>query len=163
MRKDEDGVDCPATLGEYRDLCAAIGGENCEAVKLLDGHIAKTGNGRDAVVIVPDSQMRALLMPRLVASRPTSEAQPIHEAMAAHYTRTQEGILSMWTVYASPSDFPGKYVARRWDIKAGESHPTTDSLLAERIERLRERFAQMGLHCIPAQPGEDPCIVETWL
>ena len=36
MRKDETGQDCPETLGEYRRLCAAIGGVDCEAVKLLD-------------------------------------------------------------------------------------------------------------------------------
>jgi hypothetical protein len=65
MRKDENGNECPATLGEYRDLCAAIGGEESEAVKLLDGKIAKYG--RDDAIIVPDSQMRLLLMPLLLS------------------------------------------------------------------------------------------------
>jgi hypothetical protein len=68
MRQDENGDQCPSTLGEYRDLCNAIGGENCEAVRLLDGHIAKSSNGRDEVVIAADSQMRFLLMPLLSIS-----------------------------------------------------------------------------------------------
>jgi hypothetical protein len=66
MRKDEEGNECPATLGEYRDLCAAIGGKQCRAVKFLDERIER--EGRDTEVIQPDSQMRMLLMPMLVQS-----------------------------------------------------------------------------------------------
>jgi hypothetical protein len=64
MRQDEAGNSCPGTLGEYRDLCAAIGGEQCRAVKFLDEKIAQ--QGRDMEVIADDSQMRFLLMPMLV-------------------------------------------------------------------------------------------------
>ncbi len=64
MRQDEGGNACPETLGEYRDLCAALGGAECKAVKFLDERIAS--QGRDAVVIAPDSQMRLLLMPMLL-------------------------------------------------------------------------------------------------
>lgn len=66
MRTDESGNQCPATLGEYRDLCVALGGEECAAVKLLDEHIAKNTEGREALVIQADSQMRLLLMPMLL-------------------------------------------------------------------------------------------------
>jgi hypothetical protein len=62
MRRDEDGNECPATLGEYRDLCAALGGESCEAVIFLDGKIAASQRGREEQVLSPDSQMRTLLM-----------------------------------------------------------------------------------------------------
>lgn len=64
MRKDEEGNDAPSTLGEYRNMCVAIGGEACEAVKFLDKKIAE--DGRDETVVAADSQMRALLMPMLV-------------------------------------------------------------------------------------------------
>lgn len=64
MRKDEDGNVCPGTLGEYRDLCAAIGGADCDAVHWLDAQIAE--QGRDIPVLAADSQMRVILMPRLV-------------------------------------------------------------------------------------------------
>jgi hypothetical protein len=67
MRSDESGDACPATLGEYRDLCAAIGGEECPAVGFLDVKIAE--QGRDQPVILSDWQMRTLLMPMLIASR----------------------------------------------------------------------------------------------
>jgi len=67
MRTDETGKECPETLGEYRDLCAAIGGEDCEAVAFLDKKIGDPINkkGRDSKVIVSDYQMRTLLMSRL--------------------------------------------------------------------------------------------------
>lgn len=66
MRKDELGNDVPGTLGEYRDLCAALGGESCEAVAFLDEKIAAHANGRDEPVLAADSQMRFLLFPMLL-------------------------------------------------------------------------------------------------
>lgn len=66
MRKDDDGSDCPETLGEYRDLCAAIGDENNRAVQFLDKKIAEAEHGRDEKVIAADSQMRAVLFPLLL-------------------------------------------------------------------------------------------------
>jgi hypothetical protein len=64
MRTDEQGQPCPATLFEYRDLCKAIGGPECAAVKLLEKKISDNG-GNDDEVIQADSQMRYLLMPLL--------------------------------------------------------------------------------------------------
>lgn len=66
MRKDENGDPCPSTLGEYRDMCAAIGGEMCKAVAFLDKKISNYG--RDEEVVAPDSQVRMLLMPMLVTN-----------------------------------------------------------------------------------------------
>lgn len=65
MRTDEEGQPCPETLGEYRDLVAAIGLSDSEAVQYLDKKIATSTKGREEKVIAPDSQMRAFLMPRL--------------------------------------------------------------------------------------------------
>ena len=64
MRKDERGEQCPATLGEYRDMCALVGGESCRAVRFLDKRIGETS--RDEPVIAADSQMRMLLFPMLL-------------------------------------------------------------------------------------------------
>jgi len=68
MRKDENGQPCPSTLGEYRDICAALSPyrEKCKAVKFLDEKIAK--DGRDEEVLAVDSQMRMLLMPMIIES-----------------------------------------------------------------------------------------------
>lgn len=64
MRTDEYGELCPATLGEYRDLCAAFR-EDSAAVRLLDEKIAE--GSRDDLVAVNDAQMRAVLMPMIVS------------------------------------------------------------------------------------------------
>lgn len=72
MRKDENGNNCPETLGEYYDLCLALGGNDCEAVFLLEEKIKK--QGRDEKVIAPDSQMRFLLLPLIL--KKTSKVSP---------------------------------------------------------------------------------------
>jgi hypothetical protein len=66
MRTDENGDQCPGTLGEYRDLCAVLSplGDKCQAVVFLDEKIAE--QGRDEEVNQHDSQMRALLMPMML-------------------------------------------------------------------------------------------------
>lgn len=66
MRKDEENNDVPGTLFEYRDLCKAIGGPDCTAVKFLEKKIADN-DGKDDDIVIPDSQMRVLLMPMLVS------------------------------------------------------------------------------------------------
>jgi hypothetical protein len=63
MRTDEAGEPCPATLGEYRDLCAELF-PNSEAVAYLDREIRKSPTGRARVVKIPDRAMRAILVPR---------------------------------------------------------------------------------------------------
>jgi hypothetical protein len=66
MRVDEAGEPCPETLGEYRELCAAISphGEACAAVEYLDKKIA--AQGAEEKVVASDVQMRALLFPLIL-------------------------------------------------------------------------------------------------
>lgn len=68
MRKDEEGNDCPATLGEYRDMVVAIAGEDNKAVWFLDQKIKE--QGRDEIVIAPDLQMRMVLLPMMLTAKP---------------------------------------------------------------------------------------------
>ena len=67
--------------------------------------------------------------------------------------------LPMWVVYDHPSDFPGSYVARRWE---GEL-PTDAVMVAPDLETLRGMLADFGLVCLARHPGDDPKIVEAWL
>jgi len=55
----------PKTLGDYRDLCALIGGEHCRAVQFLDAKIKTESMGRDAEVFADESQMMMLLGPMM--------------------------------------------------------------------------------------------------
>lgn len=62
-------VTAPSTLGEYRDLCVAlIGNENNRVTQFLDKKIAESQKGRNEEVIAPDSQMRAILFPLISES-----------------------------------------------------------------------------------------------
>lgn len=65
--------------------------------------------------------------------------------------------ISLWTVYHSPADFPGKFVAQRWQ----DEEPTGDMFAADDLEELR-RMLPPGLHRLPPHPADDPVIVEVW-
>lgn len=58
-----EGNECPETLGEYRDLCAALTTEDNPAVQFLDRKIAACAKGRAEKVIASDVEMRMILMP----------------------------------------------------------------------------------------------------
>ncbi len=63
MRTDEVGNTCPATWGEYYDLCLMLGGVATPALWWLETKIARCG--RNEHVPAPDSKMRYLLLPLL--------------------------------------------------------------------------------------------------
>lgn len=75
MRKDEEGNECPATLGEYLDLAEAIGIPDNTAAAFLRRKIENSSNGRDEIVVAPDSQMRALLVPMMLREEPAAVRQ----------------------------------------------------------------------------------------
>jgi hypothetical protein len=56
----------PETLGEYRDLCAVLGGEDCAAVAFIDRKISESPNGRSERVLTDSSQMLVVLGPMLL-------------------------------------------------------------------------------------------------
>lgn len=61
-------------------------------------------------------------------------------------------------VYRSPSDYPGKYIARLWDV----DRPTNIVAIAESLEEIREtKPADMVI--MQRHPNDDPVIVETWI
>lgn len=49
------------TLGEYRDFCVTVAGEDSPATKFFDDKIKQGGKGRDELVIAHESQMLALI------------------------------------------------------------------------------------------------------
>jgi len=74
-------------------------------------------------------------------------------------------VFSLFTIYASPSDYPGEFVARRWEIgRAGlEPVATLEVHRAMTLAPLRKLFAKRGLARIPRAPSDDLCIVEVWM
>ena len=66
--------------------------------------------------------------------------------------------LELWTVYDSPIDLPGRFVARKF-LLAG---PTNELLQDKTLEGLRQKLPQ-GLVRIVRSPQDDPKIIETWI
>jgi hypothetical protein len=62
-------------------------------------------------------------------------------------------------VYNSPSDFPGKYVARLWDIN---KRATAYAMVADTLEEIRAGIPVTMTRLGPSAM-DDPIIVETWL
>lgn len=51
----------PKTLGDYRDIFAALAGEGSRAVKFIDDKIQQSPKGRNERVIADETQMMFLL------------------------------------------------------------------------------------------------------
>lgn len=69
--------------------------------------------------------------------------------------------LSLWTIYESPDDHPGKFVTRRWDVLSTGPAPGPATVV-DTLDEAREAVPP-GLHWMGRAPGDDEKIVETWL
>lgn len=98
------------------------------------------------------------------SKRPTQTPPDALDVEADGTPTDPDRILSMWTVYDRPADYPNDYVARRFEI-GGEPSPraTAEIMLARDLDALRAVLAHQGLTCITRSPGDDGQIVETWL
>lgn len=86
---------------------------------------------------------------------------------------TDPNALTMWTVYDHPRDFPDEAVAREWKVAGGRE--TSGALVARgptlkacriALDGYLARIGRGGLTMlcrIPASPGDDSVIVETWI
>lgn len=73
-------------------------------------------------------------------------------------SKNTKQLLILWVVYFNPSDFPGKWVVRKWIL----DQPTHEHFLADSLEGIRSAIPK-GLYRIEREPGDDAVIIETWL
>jgi len=73
--------------------------------------------------------------------------------------------ISVWTVYKQPDDFPHHFVARRFEVVAGELHHTDQVIVAANATAVRRHLEQYHLSgvVVPRADNDDPNVVETWL
>ena len=71
-------------------------------------------------------------------------------------------VMPMWTVYSSPSDFPGKFVVRKHEIRSGSHHPTAEHFVADTIEEVREHIPGWAIR-FEREPADAPVIAEVWV
>jgi hypothetical protein len=74
----------------------------------------------------------------------------------------RDDLVSGWTVFDHPRDYPDVFVARRWVARRGEVVPTHDMFTADSLAELRA-LLPAGLICVPRMPWDDTKIVEVWL
>jgi hypothetical protein len=74
--------------------------------------------------------------------------------------------LNTWTLYQNTKDFPGQFVARRFELEK----PTNDHFAHSDVEHVRTwiqkeatKSGQGTPYCLPRQPQDDHVIMETWL
>jgi hypothetical protein len=81
--------------------------------------------------------------------------------MRAHRVKTES--LSIWTIYDKPKDYPEIFIARRFEIQAGEAVATTDIIRSPFLGTIRNHMQERGLYRIQRNENDDPCVVECWL
>jgi hypothetical protein len=68
-------------------------------------------------------------------------------------------MLTIWTVYRSPRDYPGHWVLRGHDVPGG---PRADCFVSKTYRGVLDRVP-MGCVRMAAQENDDPAIFETWM
>ena len=76
--------------------------------------------------------------------------------------RGGERMMPMWTIYDSPSDRPGLFVARLWLVSSRGVMATDDVKTAGTLVEIRAKLPR-GLACMQRHQDDDPCIVEVWI
>lgn len=69
--------------------------------------------------------------------------------------------LAIWTIYQSPSDHPGEFVARKWLVKT-EPVPSEWVVKGATLAEVRAKLPP-HLFRMERDPMDDPNIVESWL
>lgn len=79
-------------------------------------------------------------------------------------SHAHEGVLSTWTIYDHPADFPDNYVLREYRISAGDVRPHHFWLfltLGEARRAVQEKAP--GAYRLARSPEDHSTVVETWL
>ena len=79
---------------------------------------------------------------------------------AAH----DKGLMTTWTIYNKPKDFPNGFIARCFHIGGGEPEPmATNFAISGDLILIRECMERCGLVRMMRNPGDHPSVVETWM
>jgi hypothetical protein len=74
-----------------------------------------------------------------------------------------EPFMVLYTIYDHPKDHPAHFVVRGHEIlRSGGSRPLLSYALASTLEDARHEIPP-GHYNIGREPGDDACIVETWI
>lgn len=75
---------------------------------------------------------------------------------------------SFWVIYESPIDYPGQFVARRWEGQRGVTgevfnvRPMPQKFVADTLPAVREQ-ARHGRSRLTPDASDNPVLVEVWV
>lgn len=71
--------------------------------------------------------------------------------------------MNLYVIYESPSDYPGKFVLRRWVVSPATVAPEREPMLVvDDIDEAREALPR-GVCLVGPQQDDDPVIYEVWV
>lgn len=76
---------------------------------------------------------------------------------------TDDGHLTVWTVYDHPTDFPDVFVARQWHILPEGPVPTERVLTSHSLDEIRDELGDLGGVPLYRNEEDDPKIIESWI
>ena len=68
-------------------------------------------------------------------------------------------MITIWTIYQSPSDYPDRWVLRAFDVPGG---PRQECVVCDTLDQVRA-CVPPGLFRLSRMPNDEPQIYETWL
>jgi len=72
-------------------------------------------------------------------------------------------MISVWAVYDKPTDYPDRFVARRYQIAEGETTATEDVMISTDIEIIHHFMQKLNLFRTEPFENDDKKIIEVWL
>jgi hypothetical protein len=72
------------------------------------------------------------------------------------------GILTVWTVYENPSDYPGRWVVRAFDVTAHGVQARAHCTVTSTLDAARAVLPP-GLTPLGRNADDDPAIYESWV
>ena len=75
-----------------------------------------------------------------------------------------DSVLGMYVITEGPSDFPGKFVAKRYTFEKGVATPDAEpSVVADTLGEVQNVLSRYEMVCLPRHPKDPEVIVEVWL
>ncbi len=71
-------------------------------------------------------------------------------------------MLSIYTIFNNPLDYPNKVVVRQFKIKAGKIGVTDNIVLCDSVEEARNKIPK-NLSVLMRSPNDHTSVVESWI
>ncbi len=154
MKKMSTGED--STLGNWLKMTKTVFGKDSKAALFLEEKISQAEKGPEEEVLADEGQLVHHLR-QIHFGAPVVETEIVENLSEAYYANVAAATLPLITIYNSPADFKGKYVAR-----IHNPNPLKYAAVADSLEGIRGKLPQ-GLTNIGREPADALVIVETWV